>query len=204
MPLRTRLLARLAAASLAIGASTALPSDALAAWVEEELDKQPKVTPLEAVSTANRLAAGARATVSAFFRTSREASEGFVSELLEHDAPVLRIAAAAALGRLLELASPMERIEIVCRWAVSEDTAARLTVARALALPTRVFVGDLAIGELARDTNDEVRAAAARAARAQLDTDPVGYGKLLSDLTRDPVAAVRAAATETRIESPFA
>jgi hypothetical protein len=204
MPLRNRILGRLAAASLAIGTCASLPVDALAAWVEDELENEPGVTPLEAVSTAGRLTAGARATVSAFWPKSRDASEGFVSELLEHDFSALRIAAAGALGQILELASPMERVEIVCRWTVADDASARLTVARALSLATQVLVRDLALGELARDADAEVRAAAARAARAHFDSDPKGYGAILAHLGRDPVEAVRAATVESRTESPIA
>jgi hypothetical protein len=88
----------------------------------------------------------------------------------------------------------MERIEIVCRWVVSEDVRQRLAIARALALPTRVFVADLALGELSRDESAEVRAAAARAARVHAQTEPDGFGAILAALSRDPVGAVRAAA----------
>lgn len=194
MPFGIRLLNRLAAASFALGSCASLPTDALADWVEAELDNEPDTTPLQAVNTAGKLAAGARAAIAALWPKSSDASEAFVSRLLIQDSSALRIAAAGALGQMLELASPLQRIEIVCRWSVSEDVRERLTVARALSLPTPVFVADLAIGELSRDPSAEVRAAAARAARVHAATDPTSFREVLAALSRDPVSAVRAAA----------
>jgi hypothetical protein len=195
MVLGTRLLNRLAAASLALGSCGSLPCDALADWVEAERGNEPETTPLEAVSSAGRLAAGARAAVTAFWSKSHEASETFVTQLASGDS-TMRIAAAAALGQVLELASPMERIEIVCRWTVAEDARQRLSVARALALPIQAFVTDLAIGVLSRDANAEVRVAAARAARIHARADPGGFAQILAQLSSDPVPSVRAAARE--------
>jgi hypothetical protein len=194
MPFGVRLLNRLAAASFALGSSATLPTDALADWIEAELDNDPGTTPLQAVSVASRLTAGARAAIVTVWSKSPGASEAFVTRLLNQDSAPLRIAAAGALGQIIELASPMERIEIVCRWVISDDAGERLTIARALSLPTRVFVADLAIGELSRDVSAEVRAAAARAARVHAATDPGGMGRVLSALSRDPVHAVRIAA----------
>lgn len=200
MMLGTGLLNRLAAASLALGSCGTLSSDALAGWVEAELEKEPKTTPLEAVNTAGRLAAGARATAAELWTKSHEASERFVAQLAQADSGPARVAAAAALGRVLELATPMERIEIVCRWTVAEAACERLAVARALALPTRVFVADLAIGELARDPSPDVRAAAARAAQAHAPSDPRGFARILADLAQDPARVVRSAARDVTPE----
>jgi hypothetical protein len=173
-----------------------LPTDALAEWVQAELENEPETTPLAAVHSAGRLAAGARAAVTTFWPKSREASETLVAQLATDDSAAMRIAAAGALGQLIELASPIDRIEIVCRWTIAEDPRKRLTVARALALPTQVFVADLAIRELAGDSNVEVRAAAARAARVHALGDPAGFEQILSELAADPAAAVRAAVSE--------
>ena len=203
MLLGTRFLNRLAAASFALGSCGSLPADTLADWVEDELDDEPNTTPLDAVNNAGRMAAGARAAVAAFWPKSHDASEVFVTQLLEQKSLALRIAAAAALGQVLELASPMERIEIVCRWTVAESAAERLTVARALSLPTRVFVADLAIGELAQDPNPDVRAAAARAARSHAQSDPDGFEQILSELSQDPERVVRAAARQAGARDSF-
>jgi hypothetical protein len=204
MPFGIRLLNRLAAASFALGSCAALPTDALADWVEAELENEPDTTPLHAVSTAGKLAAGARSAIVALWSKSPEATESFVSRLLVQDASAPRIAAAGALAQILELASPMQRIEIVCRWVVSDDVRERLTISRALSLPTRVFVADLAIGELSRDESAEVRAAAARAARVHAETDPEAFGAILAELSQDPVSAVRAAADSSHSGAPLA
>lgn len=197
MVIRNRFLNRLAAASVALGSCCSLPSEALADWVEAELERDPETTPLQAVNTAGRVASGARAAVAALWQKSHEASEAFVANLAGGDSAALRIAAAGALGQILELASPMERIEIVCRWTVSEETSRRLAVARALALPLQAFVTDLALDQLARDSNAEVRVAAAQAARvyAQGSAD---FSRILEELARDPVRAVRTAALPGR------
>jgi hypothetical protein len=195
------MLGRIAAASLALGAggegtvSATFPVETLAEWVESELENEPRTTPLRALATADRAAISARQTVAALWPN---ASEAFVKFLARDESGTVRIGAAAALGRILELASPAERIEIVCRWTVSGETCERLAVARALGLPTPVFVADLAITELARDPSAEVRAALVPAVRNHFHEDPESFARVAAQLSADPDDAVRKAAHALR------
>jgi len=203
MALRKCFLSRLAAASLALGAtatsvanaaSPTLSADILAEWVEVELEDDPESTPLAAVNCADRAAARARVLIGHLWPAAKEAGESLVRELAREPAAPSRIAAAAALGRILELSTPAERIEIVCRWTVADDAGERMAIARALALPTPVFVADLAILELSRDASPEVRAATVGAIRSHFRIDPPSFARVASDLAGDADPAVRRAA----------
>jgi len=202
MPLPKSMLSRLAAASLTLGATAAgssfatFPEEVLADWVEGELKKRTNTTPLQIVSTADRAAARTRVTVSALWPQAKERVEALVKSLAQSDAVAIRIGAAAGLGRILELASPVERVELVCRWTVSENRHERIAVARALALPTPVFVADLVIAELARDPDAEVRATVIGALRTHFQRDPESFARVTADLTNDVEPAVRRAARE--------
>lgn len=206
MAIRRRLLTRLAAAvTLALGTGTAgtafaaLPEEVLAEWVEAELENEPE-TPLRAVSNADRAAARAQAIVTSLWMRNKEDGEALLRGMARHESAAVRIGAAAALGRTIELISPIERIELVCRWTVSEDAFDRTAIARALGLPTPVFVADLAIAELAKDPVPEVRAAVMRAVRNHFDEDVDVFARMVADLKRDPELTVRKAAGELRLE----
>jgi hypothetical protein len=202
MAIQRRLLTRLAAAvTLALGTGTAgsalaaLPEEVLAEWVEAELENEPE-TPLRAVSNADRAAARAQAIVTSLWMRQKEDGEALLRELARNRSGAVRIGAAAALGKIIELASPIERIELVCRWTVSEDAFERTAIARALGLPTPVFVADLAIAELAKDPVSEVRAAVIRAVKNHYNEDEAAFDRVAADLTRDPELSVRRAAAE--------
>ena len=202
MAIQRRLLTRLAAAvTLALGTGTAgsalaaLPEEVLAEWVEAELENEPE-TPLRAVSNADRAAARAQAIVTSLWMRQKEDGEALLRELARNGSGAVRIGAAAALGKIIELASPIERIELVCRWTVSEDAFERTAIARALGLPTPVFVADLAIAELAKDPVPEVRAAVIRAVKNHYNEDEAVFDRVAADLTRDSELSVRRAAAE--------
>jgi hypothetical protein len=202
MAIQRRLLTRLAAGvTLALGtgaadgALAALPEEVLAEWVEAELENEPE-TPLRAVSKADRAAARAQAIVTSFWMRQKEDGEALLRELARNRSGAVRIGAAAALGKIIELASPIERIELVCRWTVSDDTFERTAIARALGLPTPVFVADLAIAELAKDPVAEVRAAVIRAVKNHYSEDEPVFDRVAGELTRDPELSVRRAAAE--------
>ena len=127
---------------------------------------------------------------------AKEDGEALLRGLARDESAAMRIGAAAALGRIIELASPIERIELVCRWTVSEDRSERTAIARALGLPTPVFVADLAIAELAKDPVPEVRAAVIRAVRNHFDEDAALFARVAASLVRDPELSVRKAAGE--------
>jgi hypothetical protein len=113
--------------------------------------------------------------------------------LRDPDADVARTA-SAALSELLERASPARRIEIVCDFTVSSETAERAAIGRALARGTPAFVTDMAISELSRDTNAEVRALALTAAERHYGEAPGTYRALAMAASSDIDATVRAAA----------
>ncbi|HMJ16300.1 MAG TPA: HEAT repeat domain-containing protein [Polyangiaceae bacterium] len=173
-----------------------MPTEVLAEWVEEDLKRSPPVTPLQAVDSADRAATRTRLTVGALWPRAKERVEALVQRLARDPAPGVRIGAAAGLARMLELAPPLERIELVCRWTVSEDVYDRLAVARALALPTPVFVADLVIAQLARDADHEVRAATVGALRTHFHSDPQTFARLAEELAGDAELAVRLAARD--------
>jgi hypothetical protein len=202
MAIQRRLLTRLAAAvTLALGTGTAgsalaaLPDEVLAEWVEAELENEPE-TPLRAVSNADRAATRAQAIVTSLWARQKDDGEALLRELARSASGAVRIGAAAALGKIIELASPIERIELVCRWTVSEDAFERTAIARALGLSTPVFVADLAIAELAKDAVPEVRAAVIRAIKNHHHEDEAVFGRVAADLARDPELSVRRAAAE--------
>jgi hypothetical protein len=202
MAIQRRLLTRLAAAvTLAIGTGTAggalaaLPEEVLADWVEAELENEPE-TPLRAVSNADRAAARAQAIVTSLWLRKKDDGESLLQTLSRHESAAVRIGAAAALGKIIELASPFERVELVCRWTISEDPFERTAVARALGLPTPVLVADLAIAELSHDPVPEVRAAVIRAIKNHFHEDPALFAQMVSELAVDSEPAVRRAALE--------
>lgn len=204
MPLPKQVLSRLAAASMALGATAAaatmeVPAEVLAKWVEDDLRRSPPLTPLQAVDSADRAATRTRAAVGALWSSAKERAEALLQRMARDDSPHVRIGAAAGLGRMLELSSPVERVELVCRWTLAEHVRERVALARALALPTPVFVADLVVAELARDADHEVRAAAARAVRTHFRSDPQRFAQLAARLLDDPQDAVRVAARESAL-----
>lgn len=106
----------------------------------------------------------------------------------------VQAAVANGLTRILYVASPAERVELVCNWTVAERDAERLAIARALSSSVPVLVADLAIRELAADTGPEIRAAAIRAALQRFAEDPAGYRALAEERIADPDRGVRRAA----------
>jgi HEAT repeat protein len=195
MDLKHRILGGVAAASLAFSASL-LPPELVADWVEADLDYEPEITPLSAVESADRAAGRARVAVATAWQRSKEQGEALVKTWTRDESRAVRIGAAAALGRILELASPVERIELVCRWAMSEAACERTALARALGLATPVFVADLAIAELARDASAEVRVAVLRALHTHFHEDPETFARLHAELCEDPEPGVRRAARQ--------
>jgi HEAT repeat protein len=201
MAYRRRKLSRFAAAaSLALGTGAGalfspLPAEVLAEWVEDEFEQQGE-TPLRAVSMADRAVVHAQATAASLWLGARLDGETFIKRLARDESAAVRIGAAAALGRILDLAPPLERIELTCRWTLSEEARERTAIARALALPTPVFVADLAITTLAHDPVAEVRAAVVRAVKSHFHEDPQGFARVANKLAKDRDLAVRRTAAD--------
>lgn len=227
MHFRSCVLKRFGVASLAIGATAGQPAaaafadEALVEWIEAErnsaaseaqgteydatawagadADGDPGWRSADALDAASRSVAAARAAVSALWPRSQDRCEEWIRGLSRDPSAFVRLGAAGALGRVLELAAPVERVEIVCRWTVAEDERERTAIARALAGSVPVFVADLAIPELARDRSPSVRAAVVQAVHAHFAEDPRRYGAILAELSHDPDTTVRDAALQRSV-----
>jgi hypothetical protein len=103
----------------------------------------------------------------------------------------VRVNAAVALARAIERASPPERIDLVCTWALSSDKDERLALARALTWSTPVFVADLVLEQLAADDHIAVRAAALAAVAKHFHENSAAYVRIVSKCVDDPDANVQ-------------
>jgi hypothetical protein len=208
-----RLRNRIAAASLAVGTSSAassfarIPGDTLVELVRaaegDDLDDEHRFAALGALSQDERPSLRARAAAAMHVgRVSPGEASVLLAGLARDPEEEVRSAAAEGLAGLLATAHPFARVELVCSWTVAPHPLERKAIARALARRTPVLVADVAIEQLARDVEPEVRALAAVAAGAHLPEDPSTYRRLLAELTEDAVASVReAAVSELRAAS---
>jgi hypothetical protein len=106
----------------------------------------------------------------------------------------VRAAAGRGLMLVLERAAPADRIELISAWATDDDPHRRAAVAHALSVPLPMFITDLAIEQLANDTEAEVRNAAMAAAEAHFHEAPTVYAAIAQAHTDDEDARVRHAA----------
>lgn len=103
----------------------------------------------------------------------------------------VRAAAGQGLAAVLANVAPVERVQIVCEWALSGEAFERAAVARALSDRTPVLVTDMVIGQLAADPHPEVRLHALKAATVHFDEDPEGYACVARACLSDPDRATR-------------
>jgi hypothetical protein len=198
----------LVALSVALSAGSAqaktelaeLPSELLADLVSEveqsDADRGSRLGVLRLLAHDERDEVRARvAEAASWLWSSDDPSALDLLRSLVHDpASKVRAAAANGLTRALYLASPVERVELVCNFATSASAAERLAVARALSSRVPVLVADLALEQLANDSEAEIRAAAVRAALERLEEAPDTYRRLAQDLREDSDRSVRRAA----------
>lgn len=111
--------------------------------------------------------------------------------LARDDSHSVRVSAAVGLARAIERASPPERIDLVCTWALSADRDERLALARALTWSTPVFVADLVLEQLAADDAPTVRAAALAAVAKHFHEDSKAYVQIVSQCIDDVDPQVR-------------
>jgi hypothetical protein len=202
-----RLFRHLVALSIALGTGAAsaaeldeLPGDVLSDLVSEveqaDTDQRSKlgVLTLLAGDTRGDVRARVAEAAACLWPESKEDALELVRSLAHDKQPKVRAAAANGLMRLLYLASPAERVELVCTWTVAESVAERLTMARALSSKVPVLVTDLALDQLSNDLDPEVRAAAMRAALLRFDEDPLTYRRLAEERLADPDRNARRAA----------
>jgi hypothetical protein len=128
-----------------------------------------------------------------------EDAEQLIARLCADESLAVRTASTRALTNALALAPPLLRIEIVSRWSLSPHVSQRRAIARALRNTTSVFVSDLALEELSKDEDTEVRALAARAIARRFLEAPEAYGRALARLGADPHP--RVARTVTRLKA---
>jgi hypothetical protein len=204
-----RLLFRhLVALSIALGAGNAgaaaaleeLPGEVLSDLVSDveqsDSDKSTKLAVLNLLALDSRDEVRARVAEAAsclWPHGKLEALE-LLRTLARDRAAKVRAAAANGLTRVLYLASPAERVELVCNWTVEDASAERMAIARALSSQVPVLVADLALEQLSNDADPEIRAAALRAAQQRFGEDPRTYRRLAEERTTDPDRAVRRAA----------
>ena len=119
------------------------------------------------------------------------ATEVLIGVLARDPAERVRVAAGRAMASLLARSKPVERVEILSRWALSERPTDRAAIARALAERVPVLLSDVAIEQLAADPVREVRAAALEAAAARFDEQPAAYVKLARVAAIDDDGRVR-------------
>lgn len=127
-----------------------------------------------------------RATLSrAVLKADEEGLHGLVCELATDSAPEVREALARGLIERLARVSPLDRVERLCSWATSGHKGLRLAAALVLGRPLELVGATSCIEQLARDTDPEVRIAAARAARVRCPGDPMRCRSVLLELSRD-------------------
>jgi hypothetical protein len=130
----------------------------------------------------------------AWWPTAGERAFEVIGTLSADESPEVRAAAIRALVTLLESASLRERVEHVCEWATSDEIAKRSAIAAALCAPIPVMVADLAIEQLAHDSEPQIRRAALQAAEARVQEDPQNYLRIARELNTDSDRQVRQAA----------
>lgn len=109
--------------------------------------------------------------------------------------PRVRAGAIRSLTEVIRVAPPVERVEIVCQWVLSQKIAERAAIAVALCSPTPVLVSDFAIEQLAQDVEPHVRALSALAAARRFAEAPRAYDDVLRRLVADPDGQVRRVAS---------
>lgn len=106
----------------------------------------------------------------------------------------VRVGACRGLSQLLQRAAPLDRTQIVADWTLSRHAADRAAIATVLGSRTLVYLADVALAQLASDTEPSVRWLALRAARERWREDPVSYSKLALERSNDPDGRVRRSA----------
>ncbi|MGC4091149.1 MAG: hypothetical protein QM756_25415 [Polyangiaceae bacterium] len=115
-------------------------------------------------------------------------------------AGMVRAAVTLSLEELLARASPIERVELVCRWSCADHPAEREAVARALCSRVSTLVTDLVLHQLSSDPVAAVRSAAVRASRRHFDENPRAYREILEQRSADGDRRVRRVARRMLVE----
>jgi hypothetical protein len=194
------LIAKLAAVAVAAGAGFVeptrilrrIPEDLIIELVEEADEEVPRgLLPLLAKDARARVRQRVAERTAALASASVEEAERLVRELARDPSAEVRAEAARGLASVLAFARPLQRLELVSRWALSPQLGDRLAIARALQSRVAVFVSDLALEMLSNDDIPEVRAVAARAMARRIAEAPDIYERALSRLADDEEPRVK-------------
>jgi hypothetical protein len=191
---RRRLVAKLAAIAVAAGSGFVeptrilrqIPEDDIIELVENDDEEVPKgLLPLLARDVRARVRQRVAERTATLASANVEEAERLVQKFSRDPSPEVRAEAARGLVRVLASAPPLQRLELVSRWALSPQVGERLTLARALQSHVSVFVSDLALDELSNDDSPDVRAVAARAMARRFTEAPDAFERALSRLADD-------------------
>jgi hypothetical protein len=91
-----------------------------------------------------------------------EAAEVSSEDERRGSTPLPAVLTVPLLGQLLAQLPSLERTELICRWATDDDLGTRLTLARALYIPTPMNGARWVLEHLCHDDDATVRAAAER------------------------------------------
>lgn len=127
----------------------------------------------------------------ALWPKASDAAQQLLKKLVNDPSRQVRAAAARALSTGLSLSPPIERVELVCKWTVSEGSEERAAVAKALSSATPLLVTDMAVEQLASDADAHVRRGAIRAAAFHFDENPELYRQIALSLVSDTNREVR-------------
>lgn len=194
--LRRRLLGKLGAIAIAASAGfvepsvslMTIPASAIIDLVDDEeteAHEKRRILPLLAKDVRTAVRERVAGAAGALSGRLPEHAEALIRELAGDVSSRVRTAAGRSLASLLAAAAPLDRLALVGRWTLSPSSAERAAMARALQSRTPVFVSDLALEELAKDADADVRAATARAMARRIHEAPAGYAQTLARLAED-------------------
>lgn len=155
------------------------------------LHNRQRVLSLLAMDPRPLVRARVAAAASALARDGAEDAASLLDTLARDRSPVVRAEVARAFDTLFAEATPFDRIQLVCRWALSEVRLQREVVARALSAANPVVVADLVIEQLSRDREAAVRWLALRAAAKRYAEAPATYRAIARERVIDPSRRVR-------------
>jgi HEAT repeat protein len=207
MPKSNKVLKQLVALSIAASCGLLNPASSLAriprelvegaiAEVEDTLPAEERRRVLDLLSHDPRASVRARVAevVVNLWPEPRVEAQEVLRRLTRDESEEVRSAAGRAFRTLVEKVAPIARLELVCRWAVSESLEERVAAAEALRSSVPVFASDLVLEQLALDPEPAVRRAAVSAMARRFHENRDLYRRVARSLTEDEDHDVRSRA----------